>query len=466
MHQLSQSLPLNEFSQFSQQSSFHLPSQQSHRHRRKSRSSPQQSPLHQQQPPSGYVTVNVGGEKHKISWACLGRLPHARLGKLCRCTTIKQIKDLCDDFNLSKGETEFFFDRHPKSFDVIVNFYRTGKLHLIADESCILAFAEDLAYWGIDELYLESCCQQKYFQRREQVFDDCKKENEYLSNNDDDDNGVNNTSCRNKFCDIYESYKKRIWNIMEKPKFSKAARVVAMVSVFFILLSTVALTLNTVPYFQGENHTENEHLVRVEAACICWFTIEYVTRLWAAPEKSKFLKGPLNLIDLLAMLPYYVSLFLSEEKYKGQEQFNNIKRLVQIFRIMRIFRILKLARHSIGLQSLGYTMHRSYKELGLLVSFISIGILIFSSLAYFAEKDFHGTKFLSIPETFWWAAITMTTVGYGDIYPQTPWGKLVGSLCCICGVLVIAMPIPIIVNNFGEYYKDQVSFYKRFLEKQ
>nr|XP_040583889.1 potassium voltage-gated channel protein Shab-like isoform X2 [Lepeophtheirus salmonis] len=325
-----------------------------------------------------------------------------------------------------------------------------GSLHVV-DEICVMAFSEDLDYWGIDEVYFESCCQNKFNARKDHVIEEMKKEARDIRNEDQEEWKGSN-KCVN--------YQKFLWDLMEKPHTSLAAKIVSIISITFIIVSTVAMTLNTIPsndqhHDEHGNHVDNPQLAMIEAVCITWFTIEYLLRLAGAPAKWNFIKGAMNIIDVLAIMPYFVSVFLLESS-GNVGSFDDVRRIVQVFRIMRILRIFKLARHSVGLQAIAYTLKNSYKELGLLVLFIAMGVLVFSSLCYFAEKERTGSKFSSIPATFWWALITMTTVGYGDMYPETTVGKLVGSCCAISGVLVMALPIPIIVNNFAEFYNNQI----------
>lgn len=139
-----------------------------------------------------------------------------------------------------------------------------------------------------------------------------------------------------------------------------------------------------------------------------WFSFEFIIRFVSSPSKIKFIKSLMNIIDLLAILPYFASIALVNSTDIGQ--LTEVRRIAQFFRIMRILRIFKLARHSVGLQSLGFTLKNSYKELGLLMLFMAMGVLIFSSLAYVFEKDDQNSSFATMMDAYWWALITMTTV--------------------------------------------------------
>ena len=122
--------------------------------------------------------------------------------------------------------------------------------------------------------------------------------------------------------------------------------------------------------------------------------------------------------------------------------------------MIRIFRIFKLTRHNNGLKILSHTIRASAKELLLLIMFLAIAMLVFASLIYYAEsvQEHPLNSFKNIPVGFWWAVVTMTTLGYGDMVPRNWLGYIVGGACAVTGVLVVALPIPVIVNNFTLYY--------------
>jgi len=290
----------------------------------------------------------------------------------------------------------------------------------------------------------------------------------------------------------------KLWLLVEYPESSTAARVLALMSVIVILISIIVFCLETLPHFRRFRvvnatkdddlrwtstpasvtttgnvslsssiqmpqevleHDDNvplfaESFFVIETVCIVWFTVELLVRFAASPDHIAFFRNAMNIVDVIAIAPYFFSLGTAVAE-EGRSLGNRAMSLavLRVVRLVRVFRIFKLSRHSKGLQILGQTIRASMRELGLLVFFLFICVVLFSSAVYFAEADDeHNSQFESIPNAFWWAVVTMTTVGYGDMLPISPLGKLVGSLCAIAGVLTIALPVPVIVSNFNYFY--------------
>ncbi|KAI1238959.1 hypothetical protein IHE44_0012057 [Lamprotornis superbus] len=267
----------------------------------------------------------------------------------------------------------------------------------------------------------------------------------------------------------YRAVKCACWIRLGPQKF------IAFASLFFILVSITTFCLETHEAFntiinkteQVINGTEavlqyeietDPALTYVEGVCVVWFTFEFLVRVIFSPNKLEFIKNLLNIIDFVAILPFYLEVGLSGLSSKAAKDVLGFLRVVRFVRILRIF---KLTRHFVGLRVLGHTLRASTNEFLLLIIFLALGVLIFATMIYYAERvgaqpndpsASEHTQFKNIPIGFWWAVVTMTTLGYGDMYPRTWSGMLVGALCALAGVLTIAMPVPVIVNNFGMYY--------------
>uniref|UniRef100_UPI00398E3E37 voltage-gated potassium channel KCNC4 isoform X2 n=1 Tax=Pristiophorus japonicus TaxID=55135 RepID=UPI00398E3E37 len=411
------------------------------------------------------ITINVGGTRHETYRSTLQTLPGTRLAWLA---------------DPAAKSNQFFFDRHPGIFAYVLNYYRTGKLHCPADV-CGPLFEEELAFWGLDETDVEPCCWMTYRQHRdaEEALEIFEPPDPSCGGGEEEDVDSGRTlglgEChphRSVLPNCWRRWQPRVWALFEDPYSSRAARLIAFVSLFFILLSITAFCLETheafnkiiniTEYTRAGNSTrvrrriETEPaLMYVEGVCVVWFTLEFLVRISFCPNKLLFVKNMLNIIDFVAILPFYLELTLRGLSSKPAKDVLSFLRVVRFVRILRIF---KLTRHFVGLRVLGHTLRASTNEFLLLIIFLALGVLIFATMIYYAErlgenpKTSKPTHFKNIPIGFWWAVVTMTTLGYGDMYPQTWSGMLVGALCALAGVLTIAMPVPVIVNNFGMYY--------------
>ncbi|XP_064109894.1 potassium voltage-gated channel protein Shaker-like isoform X3 [Macrobrachium nipponense] len=388
------------------------------------------------------VVINVSGLRFETQLRTLNQFPDTLLGDPAR--RIRYFDPL---------RNEYFFDRNRPSFDAILYYYQSGGRLRRPVNVPLDVFAEEIKFYELGDVAINKFREDEGF---------IKEEERPLPENE---------------------FQRKVWLLFEYPESSQNARVVAIISVIVILLSIVIFCLETLPEFKHYkvfNTTTNGTVVEedevpevtdpfflIETICIVWFSFELLVRFFASPLKGAFMKDVMNIIDIVAIIPYFITLatVVAEEDHapmvipaetlspheKGSKQAMSLA-ILRVIRLVRVFRIFKLSRHSKGLQILGRTLKASMRELGLLIFFLFIGVVLFSSAVYFAEAGSEKSFFKSIPDAFWWAVVTMTTVGYGDMTPVGVWGKIVGSLCAIAGVLTIALPVPVIVSNFNYFY--------------
>nr|XP_027788898.1 potassium voltage-gated channel subfamily G member 4 [Marmota flaviventris] len=399
------------------------------------------------------VLVNVGGHRFLLPWSTLDAFPLSRLSQLRLCRSREEIGQLCDDFD--EDTQEFFFDRSPSAFAVIASFLAAGKLVLLQD-TCALSFREELAYWGIAEGSLERCCLRRLLGRLEEAAE--LRREEALQRQREAGHPAGRSS-RWGLC------MRQLGDMVENPRSGLPGKVFACLSVLFVATTAVSLCVSTMPDLRaeedkGECSHKCYYIFVVETICVAWFSLEFCLRFVQARNKCQFFQGPLNIIDILAISPYYVSLAVSEEPPEDGERppssssyLEKVGLVLRVLRALRILYVMRLARHSLGLQTLGLTVQRCAREFGLLLLFLAVAVTLFSPLVYLAENESGRVlEFTSIPASYWWAIISMTTVGYGDMVPRSVPGQMVALSSILSGILIMAFPATSIFHTFSHSY--------------
>ncbi|KAJ8418430.1 hypothetical protein AAFF_G00141390 [Aldrovandia affinis] len=249
--------------------------------------------------------LNVGGTKYAFSRDVIKDFPLRRVSRLHNCASEKEVLEVCDDYDRERNE--FFFDRHSEAFGFIMLYVKYGKLRFVP-QMCELSFYNEMIYWGLESSHLEFCCQRRLDDRMSDTYtyfseEDTKAEEE-LKGEDvtENSNGSRKESAK---------WLERMRRTFEEPTSSVAAQILASVSVIFVIVSMVILCASTLPDWKtAENNSVEEHRI-IEAVCIGWFTAECIVRFIVSKDKCEFVRRPLNIIDLLAITPYYVSVLMT-----------------------------------------------------------------------------------------------------------------------------------------------------------
>ena len=246
------------------------------------------------------------------------------------------------------------------------------------------------------------------------------------------------------------SFQRTCYNILtphsDAHEFKTLSKIFDFALVILILVNVGAMMLETVP---GLSPTWQRELHTIEIVSVLIFTVEYLLRVYssaAAPSRHgeearsakkkrwNYLKSPMAVIDLMAILPFYLSMFVALD--------------LRILRVFRVMRILKIGRYSRSMQTLLTVLRNEAHSLGAAISVLLVFTVIAATCIYYIEHTAQPEVFSSIPSSLWWALVTLTTVGYGDAVPITTLGKVFGGFITIMGICFYALPAGILSSSY------------------
>jgi voltage-gated potassium channel len=239
--------------------------------------------------------------------------------------------------------------------------------------------------------------------------------------------------------------RRRVYGILENAAAERKGRLLNSLLIGLILANVAAIVMSSVAEI-GERYADLFELF--EWFSVLVFTLEYLTRVWAAVERDdghyrepvrgriRYMLSPLALVDLLAILPFYLAFLVPVD--------------LRFMRIFRLFMIFKLTRYHASMSLLARVLRNEAGPIAAALFVLATLLMVASSFAFIAEHEAQPEVFASIPDAMWWAIVTMTTVGYGDIVPVTPIGKVIGGVIAVIGLGMVALPAGLLAAGFSE----------------
>lgn len=235
--------------------------------------------------------------------------------------------------------------------------------------------------------------------------------------------------------------KQKIKLLLDDTNPNKGSKLVAFSIQGLILVSLIAFSIETLPDL---SEASKKWLYLVEIVCVIIFTIEYVLRIYVADKKLKFVTSFFGIVDLLAILPFYLS-------------FGVDLRSLRTLRFIRLFRVFKLVRYNKAIKHFTNAISTAKEEIFLFL-FITVILIYLSAVGiYYFENEAQPDHFSSIFSSLWWAIVTLTTVGYGDIYPITVGGRIFTFFILLIGLGIVAIPTGIISSALTKTIDDKIS---------
>ncbi|CAF3378406.1 unnamed protein product [Rotaria sp. Silwood1] len=401
------------------------------------------------------IIINVSGDRYETHRTTLDLYPNTLLGNRKR-----------RKFYYDKTHNEYFFDRNRSCFEAILYYYQShGRLRR-PNYVPIDIFLEEISFFQLGQEALNQI-------RKDENIKEVKKVR----------------LPKNRF-------RRHLWATMEYPEYSIMAKIVSILSLLMILLSTVVLAIESLPQYvnaerlvcyyssiNGSNDTnETEEVINnsqticndylrspffiIQTVCIAFFTVELILRIISTSSFVDFVKNIMNWIDIAAVLPYYITLgiYLADRLHPLNSTTSIALRLLRILRFTRVLKFYRVFRSVKSLRALGATIRESVPDFFIMINILTLLSVLFGAVAYFAENDANSQAYDSIVKATYWGIITITGVGYGDITPITPVGRIVACLCGLCGATTIGMLVSILVDRYQRVFARKLYIHEDIID--